>query len=55
MNEKLERLETENAQLKSTNQLLIRILYLLRDVIANPGDKEATNNALNAITKIIGE
>jgi hypothetical protein len=55
MAEELEQLKIENAQLKATNQLLLHILILLRDVITNPGNEEARNNALNTITKIIGE
>ena len=55
MNEELEQLKIENAQLKATNRVLIHILGSLRDVIARPGDEEARINALNTITKIIGE
>ena len=55
MTEELERLKIENAQLKAQNQLLLHILILLRDVVANPGNEEARNKALSDITKIIGE
>lgn len=55
MNEELEQLKIENLHLKATNQLLIHILALLRDVVAKPTDEEARTKALNTITKIIGE
>lgn len=55
MNEELEQLKIENEKLKTTNQLLIHVLYLLRDIIANPDNQKARNKALKELIKLVGE